>query len=233
MKRLAKAISDSGYCSRRDAEKLILDSRVSVNKELVSEIVCFVNDEDEIYIDGEYISQKLIPRLFIYNKPRGEIVSHKDENGRTTIFSKFDKSLGHLISVGRLDLDSEGLILITNSGELARKLEMPENEYERIYEVKAHGSINMKAIKSLERGINIEGQKYKPCKIRFLKSNKTNHFFEVVLKEGKNREIRKMFEHINMQVSRLKRTAFHIFNLGNMKKGEFKEVEIPNDLFLV
>lgn len=223
-KRLAKAISDFSYCSRRDAEKLITSGKVFVNGKNIIDVVTFVEDSDQIIVEGNELKVNKT-KLFIYNKPRGEVVSHNDPEGRTTIFSQFDKSLGYLISVGRLDLDSEGLILITNSGTLARKYELPENEFERIYEVKAYGKLDLRNMKRLEKGAKIDGIKYLPCKVKYLRSNGANHFFEVILKEGKNREIRKMFEYIDMQVSRLKRLTFGQYKLGNINKGELREVK--------
>lgn len=222
-KRLAKEISARGYCSRRDAEKLILDGKVEVSNKTVRDIVYFVSSDDEIKIHGKII-QKISPKIWVYYKPRGVITSHKDPQNRRTVFEELSGYFNcHIKSIGRLDIESEGLLLLTNSGEIARKFELPENNFKRIYKVKLFGNFNAKAIDALTKGAEIENIKYKECLIKHLKSNtKMNHWFEVTLFEGKNREIRKMFESIGMQVSRLIRTQYHKYELADLKPGEVK-----------
>jgi len=225
MERLAKAISSRGYSSRRDAEKLIQEGRVKINGNVISEVITFVKYSDVIEIDNVILTIPK-PRLWIYYKPRGLVTTHKDPQGRPTVFDNLPIKIPYIISVGRLDVESEGLLLLTNNGEFARKLELPSNNYPRIYKVKAYGKFNNESLRTLESGIEIDGIKYKNCKIKHIKSNSTNHWFEVTIYEGKNREIRKLFEYIGMEINRLIRTSFHEYTLGTMKSGEILEIKI-------
>ncbi len=228
--RLAKAISTLGYCSRRDAEKLIASGRVKLNGEITTEIVTFVEPCDVIEVDNVKLLS-LPTKIWSYYKPRGFITTHKDPQGRPTVFDNINiKNQSHIISVGRLDIESEGLLLLTNNGEIARKLELPSNNFERIYKVKAFGNFKQQDILELEKGAKIDSILYKPCKITHIKSNTKNHWFEVKIYEGKNREIRKLFEHIGMQVSRLIRISYYIYNLGDLKPGEVREEKINSEL---
>jgi 23S rRNA pseudouridine2605 synthase len=223
--RLAKAISALGYASRRDAEKIIQEGRVKVNGRIISDVITFVTSEDVIEVDHIKLFYQE-PRMWIYHKPAGLVTTHKDPKNRPTVFQNLPIKLSHVISVGRLDIDSEGLLLITNSGETARKFELPSNNYSRKYKVKAYGRLRKEDIKFLEEGITLDGEKFKPCTIDHIKSNQSNHWFEVEIFEGKNREIRRMFESIEMQVNRLIRTSFHVYTLGDIPKGKVKEVDI-------
>ncbi|MDX1916977.1 MAG: pseudouridine synthase [Rickettsiaceae bacterium] len=223
MERLAKIISRSGFCSRREAERIIQEGRVTKNKVQVTEVVTLASIEDVIEIDGVML---FIPKtkLWKYYKPRGIITTHKDPGGRPTIFENINIS-SHIISIGRLDIESEGLLLLTNSGELARQYELPSNNFARQYKVKAYGKYKSKDLEYLRSGIEVDGIKYKPCDISLIKTNNSNHWFHVTLYEGKNREIRKIFNSINMMVSRLIRTDYGPFSIEQMKPGEIKEVK--------
>jgi 23S rRNA pseudouridine2605 synthase len=218
MMRLAKAISNKGYCSRREAEKLILQNRVKVNGELVLELVTMVEASDEIEIIGKKALQ-IKPQLWLYYKPVGIITTQNDPQMRRTAFEDFPiKSDAHIISVGRLDINSEGLLLMTNSKSLAALLENPANKFERVYKVRALGEPN-KAIFQISKGITIEGTRYKPVKIQLIREG-VNSWYEMILSEGKNREIRKIFEHFGLSVNRLIRTNYGPFALGDLKPGE-------------
>ncbi|MES2215197.1 MAG: pseudouridine synthase [Pseudomonadota bacterium] len=224
-RRLAKAISDSGYCSRRDAEKIILQNRVMVNDTLVQTPAFNVSDDDFVTVDGSAISKPEATRLWIYHKPVGLVTTHSDPQNRPTVFQSLPSGMPRVISVGRLDLNSEGLLLLTNSGEFARKLEMPSNKYKRIYKVRAFGEFEMKKLESITKGIRIDGENYNPVSIKLIKHSR-NSWFEMVLCEGKNREIRKIFTHFGLTVNRLIRTSYGPWNLGELPVGEVKEVKV-------
>lgn len=216
--RLAKAISNKGYCSRREAEKLILQNRVKVNNEIVTELVTFVLPEDKIEVIGKR-ELEIKPQLWLYYKPVGVITTQKDPQNRLTAFQDFPiKSDSHIISVGRLDINSEGLLLMTNSKSLAALLESPSNNFARVYKVRALGEVNQ-AIFQIEKGITIEGVRYRPVKIKLLREG-VNSWYEMTLTEGKNREIRKIFEHFGLSVNRLIRTHYGPFFLGDLQPGE-------------
>ncbi len=229
--RLAKAISRLGYCSRREAEKLIACGAVKVNGIAINDVVTFVSEEDVIEVENVKLTSTT-PKIWAYYKPRGLITTHNDPQGRPTVFDNLPiKNHSHIISVGRLDIESEGLLLLTNNGEIARKLELPSNNYERIYKVKLYGDLNMKDFLALEKGITIDSISYKPCKITHIQSNIKNHWFEIKIYEGKNREIRRLFEYIGLQVSRLIRISYYIYHLENLKPGEAREEKINSELY--
>lgn len=223
MQRLAKYISSCGFCSRRDAEKLIEKGRVRMNGIDISDVVTFVSDNDVVEVDNIILS---VPKtkLWIYYKPRGLVTTHKDPQNRPTVFDNLTINSSHIISIGRLDIDSEGLLLLTNNGELARKYELPSNNYSRVYKVKAYGSFKKEDLKKLELGPEIDGIKYAANKIEFIKSNSKNHWFQITIFEGKNREVRKLFNHIGLQVNRLIRVSYGEYELNDMKPGQIKEV---------
>lgn len=221
-KRLAKAISDSGYCSRREAEKLILVGSVTVDGERIT-TPAFNVTTNLIAIDGKQLSSQTQTRLWLYHKPAGLVTTHSDPQGRPTVFQNLPKNLPRVISVGRLDLNSEGLLLLTNSGDLARELELPVNKLERVYKVRAHGKFDIKALQKAIYGIKIEGEYYRPSKIDLIKAG-SNSWFEVILHEGKNREIRKIFAHFGLEVNRLIRLSYGRWKLNDLKVGEVREV---------
>ncbi len=222
--RLAKVISACGYCSRRNAEKLIIEGKVKVNNVIAVSVTTFVDSsEDVIEVEGVMLYKPSI-KLWQYYKPRGLITTHNDPKGRPTIFDNIKINTTHIISVGRLDIESEGMLLLTNSGQIARQLELPQNNFSRVYKVKAYGKFTQNNLKDLEKGIVHNGIQYKPASIKLEKSNKTNHWFEVIIHEGKNREIRNMFESLGMMVNRLIRISYGPFQIDDMKKGEIREV---------
>lgn len=226
MQKLAKVISNAGVCSRRDAEKLIENNQVKVNGSIINSPAERVDDNAVIEIAGKIINQQQAVRLWLYYKPVGLITTHKDTHGRDTVFANLP-GLPRVISIGRLDLNSEGLLLLTNNGALARKFELPTSKIERVYKVRAHGSPKL-LLKSYRNRSNIEIDQvvYSPKSIKLIKSTNANSWFEVVLTEGKNREIRKIFSHFELQVNRLIRIRYGNFLLGDLQPGQYKEVDI-------
>jgi 23S rRNA pseudouridine2605 synthase len=221
--RLAKAISNKGYCSRREAERLILQGKVKVNGIVPKESVILVSEQDVIEI-SHHKAPLLTPKLWIYHKPKGLITTHQDPQNRPTVFDAFPiKTDSHIISVGRLDLNSEGLLLMTNSKSLAHELESPDNKFERIYKVRVFGKFT-NAIFEIKKGITIDGIRYKPIRIAILQEG-INSWFKVGLTEGKNREIRKIFEYFGLTVNRLIRTDYGPFSLGDLEEGAAIEVD--------
>lgn len=227
--RIAKFICAQGYCSRRKAEELIFSKRVSLNGEIIENPVYFVTKKDNITIDGKKLDvAQEQEKLWIYYKPVGEITTHDDPEGRNTVFANLPSEIGRVVSVGRLDVNSEGLLLLTNSGQLANKLSLPANNYKRVYKVRARG-LTQEAIDEIDRinnGLILAGINSKPVDIKILNSNSYNRWFIVTLHEGKNREIRKLFTHIGLEVNRLIRISFGKFELGHMQPGELQEVKI-------
>ena len=220
--RIAKIIARSGYCSRRDAEKLIAEGRVAIDGKVIESAALNVLDE-KIYIDGKLIKPLKNTKLFLYHKPVGLITTNKDEKGRRTIFDDLPNWLPRVITVGRLDLNSEGLLLLTNDGELARELELPANEFERIYKVRVFGKLPDFGI--LRGGIEIDGVRYGKIEIEIEKQGK-NSWLIVKLREGKNREIRRVMAHLGLEVNRLIRLSYGEYELGELKVGEVREVQL-------
>lgn len=222
--RIAKFLARSGICSRRKAEELIAQQRITVNGETIETPAFNVTGDEDIRFDGEKIKKKDKTRLWLYHKPAGLITTHKDEKERDTVFANLPTGLPRVISVGRLDLNSEGLLLLTNDGELSRALELPQNGWSRRYRVRVHGFIDEKKLKSLEQGCEIDGIEYAPCKITIDSKQGTNAWLTISLNEGKNREIRKLMTSIGLTVARLIRLSYGPFQLGSLKKGEIREV---------
>ncbi len=228
--RIAKIIARSGYCSRRDAERLIQSGKVTLNGEVVTSPTTLTNAEAEIVIEGRRLKQAPRPRLWLYYKPSGLVTTHRDEKGRPTVFDSLPRNMPRVISVGRLDLNSEGLLLLTNDGALARKLEHPSSGLNRVYRVRIQGRINAADITRLAGGITIDGFKYAPVIVESERKNtkdSSNMWVTITLTEGKNREIRKIMESLGYRVNRLIRQAYGIYTLGTLKPGEVIEVENP------
>ncbi|MDR1375487.1 MAG: rRNA pseudouridine synthase [Holosporaceae bacterium] len=225
--RLAKKIAASGVASRREAEKLIEAGRVLVNGESVKTPVFFVTDQDKILIDGKNISsisEEII--IWKFYKPPGVITTKHDPQNRKTVFDFFPNIDGRLLYVGRLDYNSEGLLLFTNNGNLARKLELPSTGLKRTYLARFRGNFPETGIRDLKNGIVLNGTRYRPIdiKLQMARTSVVNSWATVTLFEGKNREIRKVMEHFGCQVSRLVRVGYGPFKLGNLSPGKFSRV---------
>ncbi|MBQ8670933.1 MAG: rRNA pseudouridine synthase [Alphaproteobacteria bacterium] len=222
--RIAKFIARSGVCSRREAEQLVLQKRISVDGVLIESPAFNVVGTEKILLDGEKLPQIEKTRLWLYHKPAGLLTTHKDTDDRATVFANLPDDMPRVISVGRLDLNSEGLLLLTNSGELSRKLELPNNGWKRRYKVRVHGFVNRNKLSELEKGVTIEGVTYGPIKVEVESQKGSNSWLIITLSEGKNREIRKLMKSIGLEVARLIRISYGPFQLGNLKRGEVREV---------
>lgn len=221
--RVAKVISQSGLCSRREAEQLIVEGRVTVNGETINTPAVFITDQS-IKVDGKLINAKQETRLWLLYKPVGTITSAKDPKNRKTIFKILPKNMPRVISVGRLDFNTEGLIVLTTNGALASFMEMPKNKWVRKYRARVFGKLDHDRLKALENGITIEGIHYGSVKVTIDVEKESNSWLTISLQEGKNREIRNIMEHLGLQVNRLIRVSFGPFVLGNMQIGELREI---------
>jgi len=222
--RIAKRLARAGICSRREAEHLITAGRVSVDGETLTSPAFNVTTASQITVDGKILQAAEAPRLWRYHKPAGLITTARDPKGRPTVFEKLPPGLPRVISVGRLDFNSEGLLLLTNDGELARHLELPQNAWLRHYRVRVYGKVDAAKLTALAKGVTISGIYYEPIKAVLEKEQGTNAWLSVSLREGKNREIRKIMDHLGLQVSRLIRTSFGPFPLGTLPPGAVEEV---------
>ena len=222
--RLAKLMARSGVCSRRQAEEYIRQERVTVNGQIISTPAFNVEGNEVVLLDGEPLPALEKTRLWLYYKPIGLITTHKDEKGRQTVFSKLPPNMPRVVSVGRLDLNSEGLLLLTNNGALSRELELPQNAWSRRYRVRVHGHVEEQKLKDLQQGVTIDGISYGKINVTIDRQMGANTWLTVTLNEGKNREIRKLMNFIGLDVARLIRVSYGPFQLGNLKEGELKEV---------
>ena len=222
--RIAKIIARSGFCSRRDAEKLILAGRVTYDGDKVITPAINVAYADRISIDGKKLAPIAATRLWRYHKPKGLVSSARDEQGRPTIFSQMPANIPHMISVGRLDLNSEGLLLLTNNGELARSLELPKMGFKRHYRVRVHGVVAREKLASLKAGITIDGFRYGAIEAALEKQQSSNAWIKVTLAEGKNREIRRIMTFLGYPVNRLIRIGFGPFLLDKLAIGQVEEI---------
>ncbi len=222
--RIAKFIARSGACSRREAEELIKQGRITINGDIVKEPAVNVDGSEKILIDGEKLPETQSTRLWLYHKPTGLVTSHKDEKNRPTVFDNLPSGLPRVISVGRLDLNSEGLLLLTNNGELSRKLELPSNGWVRRYKVRVFGNVSSEKLLLLQKGVIIDGVEYGSIKAEIETRQGANIWLLVTLTEGKNREIRKVMKYLGLEVSRLIRLSYGPFQLGSLKKGDVKEI---------
>lgn len=222
--RIAKVMAAAGLCSRRTAEQWITAGRVQVNGVVLTTPACVVGASDTVIVDNLPLGQKQESRLWCYHKPAGLVTTHRDPQGRKTVFETLPAYLPRVISVGRLDLNSEGLLLLTTDGNLARKLEHPATGWKRKYRVRVHGTLLPEMAQLLSKGISVAGTRYAPCSMVVERTQGTNSWLLMTLTEGKNREIRKMMESFGLKVTRLIRIAYGPFQLGNLGKGEVREV---------
>ncbi|MEZ5856795.1 MAG: pseudouridine synthase [Hyphomicrobiaceae bacterium] len=217
--RIAKAMARAGLCSRRDAERWIVEGRVKVNGEVLASPARDVGPADKVMVDGQPLPGAEPPKLWRYHKPRGLVTTHRDPEGRPTVFEKLPPELGRVISIGRLDVTSEGLLLLTNDGALARHLELPATGWLRRYRVRAHGRITADALERLKDGVVVDGIEYGPVEATLDKEQGANVWLTVGLREGKNREVRKILAHLGLDVNRLIRISYGPFQLQDLATG--------------
>jgi 23S rRNA pseudouridine2605 synthase len=221
--RIAKLLARVGLCSRRAAERWIAAGRVAVDGQVLTTPAVTVT-ASEVRVDGAPLPTAERPRLWRYHKPAGLVTTHRDEKGRPTVFDALPKELPRVISVGRLDLNSEGLLLLTNDGALARRLELPSTGWLRRYKVRVHGKVDPDRLAALEKGTTIDGVAYGPIRASLERPQGSNAWVALALREGKSREVRRVLEHLGLPVTRLIRLSFGPFQLGNLGCGEMAEV---------
>ena len=222
--RIAKLIARAGLCSRRDAEAWIEARRVAVDGIVLSSPALRVRPGQRITVDGKLLPAPEATRLFRYHKPKGVVTSARDPEGRATIYDTLPEGLPRLMPVGRLDISSEGLLLLTNDGALKRRLELPSTGWLRRYRARAFGEVDDRRLKALAQGVTIDGIAYGPIEARLDRTQGDNAWFTLSLREGKNREVRRVLEHVGLQVNRLIRMAYGPFQLGHLPKRTVEEV---------
>jgi 23S rRNA pseudouridine2605 synthase len=222
--RIAKVLARAGLCSRREAERWIADGRVMVDGAVLTSPAVTVTAANHVSVDGKPLGAPDRPRLWRYHKPAGLVTTHRDEKDRATVFAALPAELPRVISVGRLDLNSEGLLLLTNDGALARRLELPATGWVRRYRVRVHGMPQPERLAALERGVTIAGLAYGPIRAALDRIQGSNAWLTLALAEGKNREIRRVLEHLGLDVTRLIRVSYGPFQLGNLPRGAVAEV---------
>jgi 23S rRNA pseudouridine2605 synthase len=222
--RIAKVLARAGLCSRRDAERWVAAGRVMVDGAVLTSPAVTVTETSDVRVDGEPLPEPQRARLWRYHKPKGLVTTHKDERGRPTVFDALPAELPRLISVGRLDLNAEGLLLLTNDGALARRLELPATGWARRYRVRVHGTVDPERLKALAKGITIDGIRYGPIHAEPERAQGSNAWLTVSLREGKNREVKRVLEHLDLPVTRLIRISYGPFQLGNLERGMVEEV---------
>lgn len=222
--RIAKRMARAGVASRRDAERMIEAGRVAVNGKRLDTPAFKVTARDRITVDGKELAEAEPPRLWRYYKPVGLVTTARDEKGRKTVFDRLPAGLPRVMSVGRLDLNSEGLLLLTNDGELKRKLELPSTGWLRKYRVRVHGVPAEAALEKLRSGITIDGERFKPMMVALDRQQGSNAWLTIGLREGKNREIRRAMETIGLSVNRLIRISYGPFQLEDLSENEVVEI---------
>jgi 23S rRNA pseudouridine2605 synthase len=222
--RIAKAIARAGLASRREAEAWIAAGRVAVNGAVITSPACNVTAQDKVTVDGAPLPARERTRLFLYHKPRGLMTTHADPQGRPTIFEHLPAELPRLISVGRLDFNTEGLLLLTNDGALARVLELPATGWLRRYRVRAHGKVNQAQLDQLRAGLTLSGIHYGAIEAAIERVQGANLWLTFAIREGKNREVRNVLGHLGLDVTRLIRVSFGPFQLAELKTGDVEEV---------
>jgi 23S rRNA pseudouridine2605 synthase len=226
--RIAKVLARRGVASRREIERMITAGRIRLDGAAVKTPATFVTDASRIEIDGKPVEAADRPRLWLYHKPKGLITTHRDPQGRPTVFDHLPPELPRVVSVGRLDLTTEGLLLLTNDGALAHHMESPKTGWIRRYRARAYGAIPADKLASLAKGVTVDGIRYGPIQIEREASpegrSAKNAWYAISLREGKNREIRIVLDHVGLSVNRLIRISYGPFQLGKLKPGEIREV---------
>ena len=224
-KRIAKMLARAGVASRREVERMILAGRVHVNGKVLTTPAFLVTGKENITVDGKTIAAKQAPRLWRYHKPVGLLTTNHDPGGRPTVFENLPKTLPRVITVGRLDMNSEGLLLLTNDGELARKMELPQTGFARRYRARAFGKPAQAQLDTLTKGVEIDGVRTGPIVAVLDKQQGTNAWISITIREGKNREIRRALETLDLKVNRLIRLSYGPFSLAELKRGAVEEVK--------
>jgi len=222
--RIAKALARAGLASRRDAEEMVTQGRVTVNGRVINSPALDITANDVVLVDGKPLPERERTRLFLYHKPRGLMTTHDDPEGRPTVFDNLPEGLPRLISVGRLDFNTEGLLLLTNDGGLARTLELPDTGWLRRYRVRAHGDVTQAQLDQLKEGIEVEGVKYGPIEATLERDQGANVWLVFAIREGKNREVRNVCAHLGLEVNRLIRVSYGPFQLGEVPEGQVEEI---------
>jgi 23S rRNA pseudouridine2605 synthase len=222
--RIAKHLARAGVASRREVERMIEAGRIKVNGRKIDTPATLVTDADHIQVDGRKVAEPEPPRVWRYHKPDGVICTASDPEGRPTVFDRLPAGMPRVVLVGRLDLTSEGLLLLTNDGEIARRMELPATGWARRYRVRVWGTPDEIALAKLANGVTVDGVKYGSIQARLDQVQGSNAWLTVSLREGRNREIRRVMEHMGLRVNRLIRTAYGPFQLGNLKRDEVSEV---------
>ena len=223
--RIAKVVSRAGLASRRDAEEWIVQGRVTVNGRVINSPALDVTANDVVTVDGKPLPPRERTRLFLFHKPRGLMTTHADPEGRPTVFDNLPEGLPRLISIGRLDFNTEGLLLLTNDGGLARALELPDTGWLRRYRVRAHGEVTQAQLDELKRGVEVDGVKYGPIDATLERDQGANVWLVFAIREGKNREVRNVMAHLGLEVNRLIRVSYGPFQLAELPEGAVEEVK--------
>ena len=222
--RIAKRLARAGLCSRREAERWIADGRVKVDGKRLTSPAFNVTEKSRILVDGKVLPRAEAAKLWRHYKPKGRVTSHRDPEGRPTVFEHLPADLPRVISIGRLDLTTEGLLLLSNDGDLARYLELPSTGWRRRYRVRVHGRVTAAALAGLKDGITVDGVRYGPIEATLDHTGGSNSWLGLTLTEGKNREVRNVLGALGLEVNRLIRTAYGPFQLGDLPEGETKQV---------
>lgn len=222
--RIAKRIARAGVASRRDAERLIADGHVAVNGKRIDSPALNVTETDRIEVRGAPLPEAAPTKLWRYHKPTGLVTTARDEKGRKTVFDALPPDMGRVMSIGRLDLNSEGLLLLTNDGALKRRLELPSTGWTRKYRVRVKGDAESAALETLRKGIKVDGETFRPMTVTLDQQRGTNAWLTMGLREGKNREIRRAMNAVGLEVNRLIRVSYGPFQLLDLKPGEVVDV---------
>ena len=223
--RIAKALARAGLASRRDAEEMVTQGRVTVNGRVINSPALDITANDVVVVDGKPLPPRERTRLFLYHKPKGLMTTHADPEGRPTVFDNLPEGLPRLISIGRLDFNTEGLLLLTNDGGLARELELPDTGWLRRYRVRAHGEVTQAQLDQLKEGIEVDGVKYGSIDATLERDQGANVWLVFAIREGKNREVRNVMAHLGLEVNRLIRVSYGPFQLGEIEEGQVEEVK--------